>query len=225
VLCIFLFDDRALLSDLPQTLRANIAKRMDIRIPDRRALWRKVAVGLLASVLITMSLVDISERFDLGVPRSIASLFAPLAPFYLTGTYGLFAVMTTTRPEIVIEGSDDTMIWREYEFRYKPGDLRRPPGIVAPYQPRLDWQMWFAALGNYRANRWFVNLAVRLLQGSPAVLKLLNRSPFPSHPPRYIRAELYNYRFTSLAEKKATGNWWAREYVGHYLPAIALREK
>ena len=225
VLCVFLFDDRTLLNDLPQALQARIATRIDNRSLFQRALWRKVAVGLLASILVTMSLVDISERFDLGMPRSIASVFAPLAPFYVTGTYGLFAVMTTARPEIVIEGSNDTKIWREYEFRYKPGDLRRAPGIVAPYQPRLDWQMWFAALGNYRGNRWFVNLAVRLLQGSPAVLKLLNDTPFPSHPPRYIRADLYNYRFTSLAEKKATGTWWAREYVGQYLPPIALREK
>ena len=225
VLCIFLFDDRTLLNDLPRALRAKFAKRIDGTIPVPRPLWRKVGVGILAALLVTMSLIDIGERFDVDIPRTVASPFAPLAPFYVTGTYGLFAVMTTTRPEIVIEGSNDTKIWREYDFRYKPGDLRRAPGWVAPHQPRLDWQMWFAALGNYRANRWFVNFAVRLLQGSPAVLKLIKDTPFPGHPPRYIRAELYNYRFTSAAEKKATGNWWVREYVGHYLPPIALRGK
>ena len=136
--------------------------------------------------------------------------------------YGLFRVMTKSRPEIIIEGSADGNEWLPYEFRWKPGALERAPRWVAPHQPRLDWQMWFAALGNYRQNPWFVSLLERLLRNTPAVTRLLERNPFPETPPRYIRARLYEYRFTTWAEHRATGNWWKREESGEYLPAISL---
>jgi len=139
-------------------------------------------------------------------------------------SYGLFAVMTTKRNEIIIEGSNDGTNWLAYEFKYKPGDLNRRPAFVAPFQPRLDWQMWFAALGDVRQNPWFVNLCERLLQGSPGVRTLLENNPFPDKPPRYIRAEFYEYRFTTPAERQATGAWWHREPAGEYLPAISLRD-
>ena len=128
--------------------------------------------------------------------------------------------MTTTRPEILIEGSDDGSTWRPYEFRYKPGDPERRPRFVAPHQPRLDWQMWFAALGSYEENPWLVRLVGRLLEGSPEVLGLLAHNPFPEHPPRYVRAALFDYRFTSSEERHRTGAWWRREAKGLYLPAL-----
>jgi hypothetical protein len=119
--------------------------------------------------------------------------------------------MTTSRPEIIVEGSNDGVTWFEYEFKYKPGDVKRRPKFVAPHQPRLDWQMWFAALSDYRHNPWFVNFCVRLLQGSPEVLALLERNPFPNAPPRYIRAVVYEYHFTDFATRGKTGAWWRRE--------------
>ena len=146
-------------------------------------------------------------------------------PFRTFNGYGLFAVMTTERREIIVEGSNDGVNWLPYEFKYKPGDVNRRPAFVAPHQPRLDWQMWFAALGNYRQNPWFVNFCVRLLQGSPEVLALAGRKiRFPDHPPRYIRAEFYDYRFTNFAERRATGAWWKRERLGEYLPPISLSD-
>jgi hypothetical protein len=112
-----------------------------------------------------------------------------------------------------------------YEFKYKAGDTLRPPPWVAPHQPRLDWQMWFAALGSYRSEVWFTSFVVRLLEGSHDVLALLGSNPFPDSPPRYIRALLYEYRFTDVEERRATGAYWRREYKGIYLPPISLRRK
>jgi hypothetical protein len=127
--------------------------------------------------------------------------------------------MTTDRPEIVIEGSNDGASWQAYEFPYKPGDLRRAPPVIEPHQPRLDWQMWFAALGSYQSNRWFVNLMLRLLQGEPAVLRLLQYDPFPQAPPKYVRARLYLYHFTGWGAKE----WWWREEKGLYFPPVSLK--
>jgi hypothetical protein len=147
-----------------------------------------------------------------------------LAPLRTVNNYGLFAVMTTDRREIIVEGSNNGVHWQPYEFKYKPGDVNRPPGFIAPFQPRLDWQMWFAALGNVRQNPWFVNFCERLLQGSPDVLALLAKNPFPQKPPKYIRAELYDYRFTNFSEHRMTGAWWKREYIGEYSPPVSLDE-
>jgi lipase maturation factor 1 len=128
--------------------------------------------------------------------------------------------MTTRRLEISVEGSHDGREWREYVFAYKPGDPERRPVFVAPHQPRLDWQMWFAALSDCRQNQWFIRFLVRLLEGSPAVLSLLERNPFPEGPPRYLRTTLHDYRFTDPKTRSKTGAWWRREPVGPYCPTI-----
>jgi hypothetical protein len=141
-------------------------------------------------------------------------------PLHAVNRYGLFSVMTVSRPEIAIEGSDDGEHWVEYPFRFKVTDVHAPPRQVAPHQPRLDWQMWFAALGS--PPTWFLALVERLLEGSPEVLKLLARNPFPEHPPRLVRAVLYDYRMTGLEERRRTGTWWKREPLGLYLPPLAL---
>ena len=130
--------------------------------------------------------------------------------------------MTTTRPEIIIEGSDDIVHWREYAFRYKPGNVMRRPQWNFPHQPRLDWQMWFAALGTASENPWIPLFLQRLLENSPQVTGLLGVNPFPGKPPRYVRALLYDYRYSSPQEKAATGAWWVRQPVGIYYPAISL---
>ena len=162
-------------------------------------------------------------HFTTRWPKPLEQLMEWLEPFRLVNSYGLFAVMTTERPEIVVEGSDDGVHWRAYEFKWKPGEVNRRPRFVAPHQPRLDWQMWFAALGTYAENRWFVNLCGRLLQGSPEVSGLLDDNPFGGRRPKYVRAELYVYHFTDAATRQKTGNWWSRELEGHYLPPISLR--
>jgi lipase maturation factor 1 len=143
-------------------------------------------------------------------------------PFRSINSYGLFRVMTTERPEIVIEGSDDGLLWKAYEFRWKPGDLARRPRFVEPHQPRLDWQMWFAALSSYEYVPWFRAFLAKLLEGSPDVLKLLRSNPFRDRPPRYVRALLFQYRFTTAAERDATGAWWSRQLVGPYSPTLSL---
>jgi hypothetical protein len=127
--------------------------------------------------------------------------------------------MTTERLEIMVEGSQNGRDWSAYEFRYKPGEVRRAPPIVAPHQPRLDWQMWFAALGTYQSNRWFVNFMTRLLQGEPAVLRLLRYNPFPTAPPRYVRARTFQYGFTRWGARE----WWTRTERGVYFPAVSLK--
>jgi lipase maturation factor 1 len=132
--------------------------------------------------------------------------------------------MTKERAEIVIEGSEDGKDWLEYEFKWKPGDVKRAPGWVAPHQPRLDWQMWFAALGTPQQNPWFIRLAICLLEGKPDVTRLFAHDPFPKQPPRYIRAILYRYRFTTANEHRQSGAWWKRQELGEYLPAVSLEQ-
>jgi hypothetical protein len=169
-----------------------------------------------------MQAMTLGIRWPILTP--LAWVAGQLEPFRSVNNYGLFAVMTTQRNEIIVEGSNDGTNWLSYEFKYKPGDVNRRPAFVAPFQPRLDWQMWFAALGTYQQNPWFESFCVRLLQGSPDVLALLAKNPFPDHPPRFIRAESYSYRFTNPAERRATGAWWHSEYMGEYMPAVSLRE-
>jgi hypothetical protein len=148
-------------------------------------------------------------------PAPVQAALAWLLPFRLVHGYGLFSVMTTARPELVVEGSDDGgRTWRPYGFRWKPGDPRRPPRQVAPYQPRLDWQMWFAALRpSPEDETWLRNLLGRLLEGSPAVLRLLDRTSWRGDPPAQARLTLYDYRFTDRKERRRTGAWWRRQLV------------
>jgi hypothetical protein len=178
--------------------------------------WRRGVDIALAVVIGTLGALVLLEAFSLNPAPTILRAVAPLR---IVNSYGLFAVMTTTRPEIVLEGSNDGDNWTAYEFPYKPGDVRRAPPIVAPHQPRLDWQMWFAALGTYRENPWFTNLILRLLQGEPSVLRLLRYNPFPNSPPKYVRARLYRYHFTRFGNR----DWWSREEHGLYLPPVSLR--
>jgi lipase maturation factor len=147
-------------------------------------------------------------------------------PFHIVGTYGAFGSITKERYEVVIEGTDDPIAaapaWREYEFKGKPGDVRRRPPQIAPYHLRLDWLMWFAAMSSPTYHSWFVPLLGKLLEGDRATLRLLARDPFPERPPRFVRARLYLYRFTTPRERTATGAWWHRRLVGDYVPAVTL---
>ncbi len=216
-LCLLLIDDLTWKRLLPKRFMPGICP---IQLPPRR--YGRICIAGVTVLLFLLS----SIRFGGQLFRE-ARLpdVAWISPFRSVNTYGLFADMTETRPEIVVEGSNDRLTWTTYQFRWKPGELTRAPGWVAPHQPRLDWQMWFAALqGSYQNTSWFLNFVAALLQGKPEVLKLLAENPFPDRPPRYIRATLYDYRFTEIATKRAAGTWWAREWKGIYCPAISLRK-
>jgi hypothetical protein len=148
--------------------------------------------------------------------------------FHFVGTYGAFGGITRTRYEIVIEGTPETVItdstkWHEYEFKGKPGDPARLAPQIAPYHLRLDWLMWFAAMGSYQRHPWFIHLIAKLLQGDRAVLSLLRKNPFPNQPPHFVRAQLYEYKFTSPEVKRTTGRWWTREPMGTYFPTVSLK--
>jgi hypothetical protein len=187
--------------------------------------WRLRLTGVFAVFVVAYTTVQALPYF--GVParwlEAVEPLDAALGPFRSLNNYGLFAAMTTTRPEIVVEGSADGRTWLPYEFRWKPGDPARRPGWVAPYQPRLDWQMWFAALGPPDQNPFVSALCWHLLQNTPEVLALLGRNPFPDRPPRFVRATLYEYRFTDAATRARTGQWWRRMVLDYYVPPASLR--
>jgi hypothetical protein len=143
-----------------------------------------------------------------------------LEPFRIANQYGLFAVMTNGRYEIEFQGSEDGQNWTPYPFRYKPQALNEPPGIYAPYQPRFDWNLWFASLGDWRQNDIVPYTEERLIKNDADVLALFRDNPFKTTPPRYVRAILWQYWFTSMDEKHRTGNWWRRRMLGLYAPEI-----
>ena len=151
-------------------------------------------------------------------PSVLSRLWSPqplnaVAPIDSINGYGLFRVMTTERPEIVVEVSADGSTWKEYEFKWKAGDVKRRPSFVEPHMPRLDWQMWFAALDPQGAQRWLAPLLARLLDGDDAVVRLLGPNPLGARP-KCVKLVLYEYHFTTWAERTATGAWWKRERQG-----------
>ncbi|MDQ2962129.1 MAG: lipase maturation factor family protein [Pseudomonadota bacterium] len=218
-MCISLFDDAALRGLVPQWL----ASRAESRAPAATRTATTIATAL-ALVVVPAGLNRICEVFTRAELPVAGVISDTLSPLQIVNRYGLFAVMTTERPEIVIEGSTDGQAWREYVFRYKPGPLTRPALWNIPHQPRLDWQMWFAALGDARANPWFQNLMLRLLEGSPTVLALLDSNPFPDGPPKFVQAKLYDYRFADRSTRAATGQWWVRQLAGWYFPQVTLAD-
>ncbi len=214
-LCVLLVDD----SVFPRRARERAASGPN----PARGRWPRWALLPVGALVLLLSVVHFAGTLRLTVPwpGAVISVARAALPFRSVNNYGLFMVMTTSRPEIILEGSDDGAAWKPYEFRWKPGDVTRRPRFVAPHQPRLDWQMWFAALGTYDEQPWFVPFCARLLEGAPSVTRLLAKNPFPNAPPRYLRATVYEYRFTSRAERRATGAWWKREQKGLYLPVLS----
>jgi predicted DCC family thiol-disulfide oxidoreductase YuxK len=219
LLCLLLFDDAALRKVMPQRLLRRLPISAAHAEP-RRAV--RIIGGAFAMLIVFCSLVQMDVRFGGSPPAMAQAVDGLIEPFHIVSAYGLFAVMTTQRDEIVIEGSDDGVNWREYSFRYKPGDLARRPSWSIPHQPRLDWQMWFAALEDPRDLRWFARFLQRLLENEPAVTALLKENPFPDKPPAYVRAQFYDYRYTSW-DAKAQGLWWERHLLGQYFTAAHLK--
>ncbi len=214
-LCLLLIDDA--------TLGRKYATVTDRRYSDRLSMYGAIMV-IVVTLPINAWLIFTAFKPDAQWPRRLAFAYEHLEPFRIVNGYGLFRVMTKDRREIVIEGSADGIDWLPYEFKWKPGDVKRAPGWCTPHQPRLDWQMWFAALGTPEQNPWFIRLAICLLEGKPAVTRLFAHDPFPNQPPRYVRAILYRYRFTTAKEHRQSGAWWERQELGEYLPAVSLQQ-
>lgn len=178
----------------------------------------QVLCSIAGIFLITLQLIHLWQSF---LPNALFHKFLNIfSPYHIANRYGIFAVMTTKRYEIVFEGSDDNETWKEYSFKYKPSEVERRPVQIAPYQPRLDWQAWFLPFGDAGQNPWLQHFIYHLLKGTPEVLKLIRINPFPETPPKFIRTAVYDYAFTSFEEKRKTGHWWKRDYMGLFtLPA------
>ncbi|RMG12812.1 MAG: lipase maturation factor family protein [Deltaproteobacteria bacterium] len=220
VLCLLLLDDAALLAALPQRLRRPVLLFACGARPRPRRLGPLLRLGGVAAFSVTLVLFLSTLGLWTHPPAWVEAWVRAARSTGAFHTYGLFAVMTKERPEIILEGSVDGITWRPYAFRYKPGDPGRPPPVVGPHMPRLDWQMWFAALRGCRRAGWFVRFMERLLEGSPEVRALLARDPFVDHPPRYLRSRLYEYRFSTPQERAQTGQWWVRRPAGLFCPDV-----
>jgi hypothetical protein len=215
LLCLNLFDDSAIRKVLLRGFSPLRPIHGDNKTPRRPV--PILIVSALASLIVFCSFVEMDERFG-GSPPAVAQVIDRLFwPLHITSPYGLFAAMTTERAEIIVEGSYDGVEWREYEFRYKPGNAAREPRWNIPHQPRLDWQMWFAALQDPRRLLWFSRFIQRLRQNEPTVTALLEKNPFPDRPPAYVRALLYDYNYADSNEK-AEGVWWKRKLLKPYFP-------
>jgi hypothetical protein len=186
---------------------------------------QRVAIYSLAVVVALLSIAP-----TLNMLSSQQVMNTAFNPLQIVNTYGAFGSITRQRYEIAIEGTDDESVtdktvWREYQFRGKPGDPSRTPPQVAPYHLRLDWLMWFAAMSSAQDYPWFPQLLLKLLEGDRPTVGLLRVNPFPDRPPRWIRAQLYLYRFTTPDERKATGRWWNRELAAPYFPVVRLQPR
>lgn len=210
--CLFLFDD------------AFFARwKLDIRIKPQilHAPKRFVTVAMW-TLVVFLSVAEFGSQVN-RLPQPMARAAQQIAQFGIVNHYGLFAVMTTQRMEIQIEASQDGQKWEPYLFRYKPGPVNRPLPWVEPLQPRLDWQMWFAALSDARENPWFIRTMVGLLRGSKPINALFEQTPHSGTLPKFLRATIYEYHFTSWSERQKTGDYWKREYKGLYFPVVGLR--
>ncbi len=187
--------------------------------------WHQVAVVALAAAVVVLSYPTVR---NLITRRQVMN--TSYTPLMLVNSYGAFGSVTRIRNEVVIEGTDDPdpgpeTDWREYEFKGKPGDVRRRPPQIAPYHLRLDWLMWFAALSPAFSRSWFEPLLVKLLENDRPTVRLLRHNPFPDDPPRHVRASYYRYRFTDRAHRRRTGEWWDRTYIGNFHPPVSLHVK
>lgn len=209
-LCLFLLDDRFLRSLLPsRRRRAEPAARTGAR-----SSW----LPALAAALILSASLPLMVRMLTGwqPPPAVMAASDAIRRFGIGNAYHVFPTMQTERQELVIQGSDDGRDWRDYRFRYKPGPLDRPPPFIVPYHPRLDWMIWFVPTQSQGIMYWFDRFMRRLWRGSTSVSALLEKDPFAGRSPRYLRALVYRYEFTTFAEREQSGHWWRRELLGEF---------
>jgi hypothetical protein len=187
-----------------------------------RAHFQAIRLALVTVMLSWIAYVTTAEMLRMPWPEFplLTQPIAALEPFRIANQYGLFEVMTRGRYEVEFQGSNDGKTWTPYLFLHKPQALNEAPGIYAPYQPRFDWNLWFASLTDWDQANIVPLTEERLLQGDPDVLALFRANPFPQAPPRYVKAVLWQYWFTSMEEKRQTGNWWRREMLGLYAPVL-----
>jgi predicted DCC family thiol-disulfide oxidoreductase YuxK len=219
LLCLFLFDDHALGRIVPAPLVARAARRAPH--PGRAA---TAVAAALALITVPAGLARVWQPLAGSELPLAGALADAISPLLIVNPYGLFGTVTASRPAIIVEGSDDGETWRDYGLRYLPGPVTRALPWCIPYQPRLDWQMWVAAYGSAADNPWFLRLMEALLRRSPPVLALLGADPFAQHAPRYVRAELYDYRFADRETHVRTGQWWVRRRAGLYFPPVSLQD-
>ena len=224
---ILLLDDRLLLRFCPERWKKSFPEALATEPVEPRSAGDfrrnfKVAKFALSAALLswvfyatTTQMIWMFARVPLPTTPVVA-----LDPFRIANRYGLFGIMTRGRYEIEFQGSDDGQNWLTYPFRYKPQDLNKAPGIYAPYQPRFDWNLWFASLGSWQDYPIVLRTEVQLLSNDKDVLDLFGQNPFPQKPPREVRAVLWQYWFTSVAEKRARGLWWRRQLLGLYAPTV-----
>ena len=219
VLCLTLLDDEHISRLVPRTVATCGTSAI---AGDEPRAWRLAVTGV-ALVIGFMSAITVwHESTYMGPhPEWSNRLSSVVRPIRSINGYGLFRTMTTERPEIIVEGSFDGTSWTEYAFRWKPGDVGRRPPFVQPHMPRLDWQMWFAALDPYGNQHWLTPMLDGLLENRPAVLGLLDGNPFLHAPPRYVRLAQYRYDFTTPEEGRETGAWWRREFVGYLTEPVS----
>lgn len=182
-----------------------------------------IFLTLIGSLLTLLQVIQQWQYFYSN--KYLSELFYWLSTLHIVNRYGIFAVMTTSRYEIVVEGSQDGIKWEEYFFKYKPSEITRRPRRISPYQPRIDWQVWFLPFTDFHSAGWFQSFLVHLLRGNPEVTALLRKNPFSEKPPRYVRAVMYEYVFSTPEEKKKHGWWWRRMLVGQYSPTLSLKNE
>ena len=200
-----------------------LARVIRVPLPELKSmgLARKAVLTLLGGLIGFLSL---SPALNLLSPSQ--AMNASFEPLHLVNTYGAFGSVTRQRDEVILEGTDDPApgphtVWKEYEFKCKPGDVNRAPCVVSPYHYKIDWQMWFAAMSGYRYHPWILNFIAKLLHNDPATLSLIGKNPFPGMPPKWIRGRLFRYRFSTAEEKNKTGAWWVRDFIQDYLPPLS----
>lgn len=221
VLYLSLLDDTAIACMLPRYVSTPGAPHAEPPLAPRP--WRFAVASVMVAVALLSVLSFVREvRRPNPMPPWAATMLRWVAPTRSVNGYGLFRTMTVERPEIVIEGTADGETWQEYSFRWKAGDVTRAPGFVQPHMPRLDWQMWFAALGPQQHTHWLFPLAERLLQNNPTTLSLLDTNPFLDTPPRFVRFAMYRYYFTT-PDEGSKGNWWRRDFIGYFTEPISGR--
>jgi hypothetical protein len=223
---ILLLDDRFLLRFFPERWKKSFVEgetTTPSEMQTSAGFGHQFKIAKLALSAVVLSWIFYATAAELfwffPIPLPTAPVVA-LEPFRIANRYGLFGIMTRGRYEIEFQGSDDGKTWVAYPFRYKPQDVDKPPGIYAPYQPRFDWNLWFASLGSWRDYPIVPRTEVRLLSNDSDVLNLFAGIPFPQAPPRQVRAVMWQYWFTTMSEKRTQGLWWRRQFLGLYAPAL-----
>ena len=225
---VLLLDDRFVTRLLPASRKRAVqgdptqATASELQIPSRfQGAYRAVALSASSVMLFWIWYTTTTQLIWMfwKIPLPVSPV-AALEPFRIANRYGLFAVMTRGRYEIEFQGSTDGQKWITYPFRHKPQALDQPPRIYAPYQPRFDWNLWFASLASWRDSPIVPNTEVRLLSNTKDVLDLFAANPFPGEPPQQIRVLLWQYWFTTMAERRSTGLWWRKQLLGLYAPTL-----